>query len=111
MQSPEEGSTAARRATYNMVVLWWWCVPYSIICPVLSELFGLGKYAHNALLLPYFYLLLAWIASVLWTLAALYRVAITRAIPLTSKMKLLILSGVIAGMLWPAMGTLLGSYR
>src|SRR5579863_7764382 len=99
MRSSEEGATAARRATYNMVVLWWWCVPYSIICPVLSELFGLGKYGHNAMSIPYFYLLLAWIASVLWTVAALYRV-VRRAMPLTGKMKLMIVSGVIASALW-----------
>ena len=110
-QSPDERTTAVRRATYNMVVLWWWCVPYSIVGPVFSELFGLGKYAHNAMELPYFYLFLAWIASILWTIVALFRLAVTRRIASTGKMKLMILASAIAGALWPAMDWLIGSFK
>jgi hypothetical protein len=84
-------------AEYRMAAWWWWSVPYSIVCPLLTMLLDLEKYnAHTIMLLPLTYLFFSFISSMLWTVVAVYRLSITRTIRWSQKMGLMVLASVIA---------------
>ena len=102
--TPEEKPQKPQLTEWKMTILWWWCVPYSLAFPLLARITGLEKYGHSYSQIDYLYLFLAWISSILWILAVVFNITISGKLRLSPKVIIMLTTGVIASILWPATG-------